>query len=125
MKVFELFWSWRLRTLYHVTVLLGCSRIGLYSYFVLAYIRVKIRLKTRLIDQNKIEIKAMYVLLLSRSCGVITKLACVAGPQFYGGPDLQSCPLQIRPPIKLRACHAGYSETSYFHVILLIKVTKL
>jgi hypothetical protein len=64
---------------------------------------VKIRLKTRLIDQNKIEDK----------------------PQFYGGPDLQSCPLKIRPPIKLRACHAGYSETSYFHVILLIKVTKL
>ena len=57
MKVFEFFWSWRLRTLYHVTVLLGFSRIGLYSYFVLAFIRVKIRLKTRLIDQNKIEDK--------------------------------------------------------------------
>jgi hypothetical protein len=40
-------------------------------------------------------------------------IACVAGPQFYGGPDLQragSCPLQIRPPIKLRACHAGYND---------------
>jgi hypothetical protein len=22
--------------------------------------------------------------------------------------DEKSCPLQIRPPIKLRACHAGY-----------------
>jgi hypothetical protein len=52
-------------------------------------------------------------------CLVTLVVACVAGPQFYGGPDLQragfwrawgakSCPLQIRPPIKLRACHAGY-----------------
>jgi hypothetical protein len=30
------------------------------------------------------------------------KIACVADPQ--------SCPLQIRPPIKLRACHAGYRQ---------------
>jgi hypothetical protein len=38
-------------------------------------------------------------------------VACHAGPQFYGGPDLppKSCPLQIRPsPIKLMACHTVY-----------------
>ena len=38
-------------------------------------------------------------------------LACVAGLQFYGGlicnGQDSSCPLQIRPPIKLRACHVA------------------
>jgi hypothetical protein len=42
----------------------------------------------------------------------IRGLACVAGSQFYGGPDLQRAGFwrANQAPHKTEACHAGYSR---------------
>ena len=71
----------------------------------------------------KISISGFLQFLKIWSFPIIKILACVTGPQFYGGPDLQRAGfwrargggglrLKIGPPIKLRACHAGYKNTN-------------
>ena len=34
----------------------------------------------------------------------------------------ESCPLQIRPPIKLRACHAGYCSNYIYHIFQMYHI---